>query len=117
LKNDTGATIMKEATRGRKLNLFSVADWAKGWVQSFCRGLQSGFQNSALLAQFLPLALFASREDKRPPTFQQWLSTCYPVIAVAPSHSRAYQEQLCQELRGEYLAYLARSEEPTKPLV
>ncbi len=108
---------MKEATRGRKLNLFSVADWAKGWVQSFCRGLQSGFQNSALLAQFLPLALFASREDKRSPTFQQWLSICYPVIAVAPSHSRAYQEQLCQELRGEYLAYLARSEEPTKPLV
>ena len=108
---------MKEATRGRKLNLFSVADWAKGWVQSFCRGLQSGFQNAARLAQFLPLALFGSREDKRPPTFQQWLSTCYPVIAVAPSHSRAYQEQLCQELRGEHLAYLARSEEPTKPLV
>ena len=106
---------MKEATRGKSSMVFSVTGWAKGWVQSFCRGFQSDVQSPGWPAQFLPLELFGSLEDKRPPTFQQWLSTCYPVIAVAPAHSRAYQQQR-QELKGEYQAYLARSEEPMKPL-
>ena len=108
---------MKELTQGRNLNLFSVAGWAKGCVQNLCRGFQSGLQNPGWPARFLPLELFGSLEEKRPPTFQQWLRTCYPVIAVAPAHSRAYQEQLRQELGREYRAYLARSKEPTKPLM
>lgn len=108
---------MKESTQGRNLKLLSVAGWATGCVKALCRGFQSGLQNPGRSARFLPLELFGSLEEKRPPTFQQWLRTCYPVIAIAPAHSRAYQEQLRQELRREYQAHLARSKEPTKPLM